>query len=121
MKVAENTTHIGLLRALLFWLENESVEEIENKKCKSFLPLAQIRLAHTPLPGRDPLSAFIFSSFHHTWHRAGFILAPAWHRPAVALLSQAIRPALMQQIDFPESQHYVWHLGRLNDRGFKWC
>lgn len=77
MKVSENTTHICWLRAFLFWLENESVEEIENKKCKSSLPLAQIRLAHTPLPGRDPLSAFIFSSFHHTWHHAGFILAPA--------------------------------------------
>lgn len=45
MKVTENTTRICLLRAFLFWLENESAEEIENKKCKSSLPLAQIRLA----------------------------------------------------------------------------
>lgn len=108
MKVTENTTHICLLRAFLFWLENESVEEIENKKCKSSLPLCPDKTgAHTPLPGRDPLSAFIFSSFHHTWHHAGFILAQAWHRPAVTLLSKAILRALMQQIDFPESQHYM--------------
>lgn len=45
MKVTENKTHICLLRAFLFWLENQPVEEIENKKCKSSSPLAQIRLA----------------------------------------------------------------------------
>lgn len=45
VKVNENTTHMCLLRAFLFWLENESVEEIENKRCSSSVPLGQIRLA----------------------------------------------------------------------------
>ena len=105
LKILKTQLAFCLLRAFLFWLDNESVEEIENKNWKSSSPLAQIRLAqaHTSAWQRSTpylqlflLFFFSFSSLYHTWHHAGIILPPAWQRLTMSPLSEPIRRALMQ-------------------------
>lgn len=120
MEVTENTTHICLLKAFLFWLENESVEEIENKKCKRSLPLAQITLAQAHTSAwRGSTHCLHFSLFPPH-------LAPCWHRPGTSLAKAnnvaAIRgdsPCSDAVNQFSRNVAYKRHLGHLNYHSFK--
>lgn len=110
IKVNEITTHICLLRAFLFWLEVESTEETENKKCNSLLLLAQIRLveAHTSTWQQSTHGLCFCHSSYPSWHPGDFIWGTVMQVETVLL--QTTKIALKEIFFFLFlNEGVIWH------------